>query len=131
MVSNQFSPLNHLGREGYPWFEEVEEVFSEVQSLSDIEGCDSQTGMSALVATNVDSLRICEFEGLSGADTRVLGNGENNNNPLECVSLACWVLRVAEEGEIVASKVEHSKWVFTMMKSFCKMVSFPIVKHEA
>ena len=89
MVSNQFSPLNHLGREGYPWFEEVEEVFSEVQSLSDIEGCDSQTGMSALVATNADSLRICEFEGLSGADTRVLGNGENNNNPLECVSLAC------------------------------------------
>ena len=86
--------------------------------------------MSALVATNADSLRICEFEGLSGADTRVLGNGENNNNPLECVSLACWVLRVAEEGEIVASKVEHSKWS-TMMKSFCKMVSFPIVKHEA
>ena len=38
---------------------------------------------------------------------------------------------MAEEGEIVALKVEHSKWVSTMMKSFCKMVSFPIVKHEA
>ena len=131
MVSNQFSPLNHLGREGDPWFEEVEEVFSEVQSLSDIEGCDSQTGMSASVATNADGLRICESEGLSGADTRVLGNGENNNSPLECVPLACWVPTVAEEGEIVASKVEHSKWVSTMMKSFCKMVGFPIVNHEA
>ena len=108
MVSNQFSPLNHLSREGDPWFEEVEEVFSEVQSLSDIEGYDSQTGMSTSVATNADSLRICEFEGLSGADTRVLGNGENNSSPLECVSLSCWVPRVgkdmvlstvAEEGE--------------------------------
>ena len=120
-----------MGREGDPWFEEVEEVFSEVQSLSDIEGCDSQTGMSASVATNADGLRICESEGLSGADTRVLGNGENNNSPLECVPLACWVPTVAEEGEIVASKVEHSKWVSTMMKSFCKMVGFPIVNHEA
>ena len=38
---------------------------------------------------------------------------------------------VDEEGEFDASKVEHSKWVSTMMKSFCKMVGFPIVKHEA
>ena len=131
MVSNQFSPLNHLSREGDPWFEEVEEVFSEVQSLSDIEGCDSQTGMTASVAAYADSLHICESEGLSGANTRVLGNGENNSSPLECVLLSCWVPRVAEEGEIVASKVEHSKWVSTMMKSFYKMVGFPIVKHEA
>ena len=131
MVSNQFSPLNHLGREGYPWFEEVEEVFREVQSLSDIEGCDSQTGMTASVVAYADGLHICESEGLSGANTRVLGNGENNSSPLECVLLSCWVPRVAEEGEIVASKVEHSKWVSTMMKSFYKMVGFPIVKHEA
>ena len=32
MVSNQFFPLNHLGREGDLWFKMVEEVFSEVQS---------------------------------------------------------------------------------------------------
>ena len=38
---------------------------------------------------------------------------------------------VDEISEFDASKVEHSKWVSTMMKSFCKMVSFPIVKHEA
>lgn len=40
-VSNQFSPLNNLGREGDPWSEEVEEVFTEVPSISDKEGCDS------------------------------------------------------------------------------------------
>ena len=131
MVSNQFSPLNHLGKEGDPWSEEVEEVFSEVQSLSDTEGCDSQTSMSMSVVANADSLRIFESEGLSGADTKVLGNGENDSSPLECVPLAYWVPRVAEEGEIVTSKVEHSKWVSTMMKSFCKMVGFSIVKHEA
>ena len=68
------------------------------------------------------------------------GNGENINSPLEFVPLSCWVPRVAEDlvlstvvekGEIVASKVEHSKWVSTMLKSFCKMVGFPIVKHKA
>ena len=68
------------------------------------------------------------------------GIGENNYSPLECVPLSCWIPRVAEdlvlstvdeEDEFDASKVEHSKWVSTMMKSFCKMVGFPIVKHEA
>ena len=68
------------------------------------------------------------------------GNGENINSPLEFVPLSCWVPRVTEDlvlstvvekGEIVASKVEHSKWVSTMLKSFCKMVGFPIVKHKA
>ena len=87
--------------------------------------------MIALVDAYADGLHICEFEGLSRADTKVLGNGENDSSPLECVPLAYWVPRVAEEGEIVASKVEHSKWVSTMMKSFCKMVGFPIVKYEA
>ena len=67
-----------------------------------------------------------------------MGNGENG--PLECAPLSCWVPRVAEdmvlstvaeEGELDASKVEHSKWVPTMMNSFCKMVGFPIVKHGA
>ena len=54
--------------------------------------------------------------------------------------MSCWVPRVgkdmvlstvAEEGELDSTKVEHSKWVSTMMNSFYKMVGFPIVKHEA
>ena len=78
--------------------------------------------------------------GQSGVDTRDSGNGKNNSGPLECAPLSCWVPRVgedmvlstvAEEGELDATKVEHSRWVSTMMNSFYKMVGFPIVKHEA
>ena len=39
----QFSPLNFVGREGDPSSEEVEDVFTELLSISDREGCDSQT----------------------------------------------------------------------------------------
>ena len=121
-LSSRFSPLNFVGREGDPWSEEVEDVFTEILSLSDKEECDSQTGMTASVAVYAD------------------GIGENNCSPLECAPLSCWVPRVAEDlvlstadevSEFDASKVEHSKWVSTMMKSFCKMVGFPIIKHEA
>ena len=120
--SGQFSPLNLVGREGDPWSEEVEDVFTELLSISDKEECDSQMDMTASVAAYAN------------------GIGENNYSPLECVPLSCWIPRVAEdlvlstvdeEDEFDASKVEHSKWVSTMMKSFCKMVGFPIVKHEA
>lgn len=61
-VLNQVSPLNILGREGDPWSEEVEEVFMEVPSLSVNEGCDSQTGLSALEVVFVDGMQICESE---------------------------------------------------------------------
>nr|POE72567.1 hypothetical protein CFP56_62072 [Quercus suber] len=132
--------------EGDPWSEEVEEVFMEVPRVSDIEGCDSQTGMTGSEVAYADGMQNCESELLflpwaqSGVDTTYSGNGENNCGPLECALLSCWVPKVvkdmvlstaAEEGELDASKVEHSKWVSTMMNSFCKMVGFPIVKHEA
>ena len=29
------------------------------------------------------------------------------------------------------AKIENLKWVFQLLKSFCKLVGFPIVKHEA
>ena len=146
MVFNQVSPLKILGREGDFWSEEVEEVFMEVPSISVNEGCDSQTGLSTLEVAFTHGMQICEFElqslpwGSRGVDTKVSGKGENISSSLECVPLSCWVSRVAEdlvlstvaeEGEIVASKGEHSTWVSTILKSFCKMVGFPIVKHEA
>ena len=52
---------------------------------------------------------------------------------MECVPLSWWdpkavkdkvLTRVDEEGE-------QSLWVSTMMRSFCKLVGFPIVRHEA
>ena len=36
-----------------------------------------------------------------------------------------------EEGELLGSEVINSKWVVSLMKSFCKIVGFPIIKHEA
>ena len=92
-----------------------------------------------------DGMKLREYEllflpwGKSGVDTKYFGNREKNSGPLECVPLPCWVPRVAkdmvlnivaEEGELDVTKVEHSKWVSTMMNSFCKMVGFPIIKHE-
>ena len=61
-VSNQFSPLNNLGREGDPMFEEVEEVVTEVPSVSEKEGCDSQTSMTISKITHADRMQICESE---------------------------------------------------------------------
>ena len=34
------------------------------------------------------------------------------------------------EGEVRESAVKNSKWVCSLMKNFCRIVGFPIVKHE-
>ena len=34
-----------------------------------------------------------------------------------------------DEGEILGSDVKNSKWGVYLMKSFCKIVGFSIVKH--
>ena len=63
----------------------------------------------------------------------LFGSEEQKSGPLECVPLSWWhpkamkdkvLFRVDEEGE-------QSKWVSTMMRSFCRMVGFSIVRHEA
>lgn len=61
-ASNCFSPLTNLVREGDPWFEEEEEVFTEDPRVSDKEGCASQIGMMVLDAEYADGLQKCEFE---------------------------------------------------------------------
>ena len=35
-----------------------------------------------------------------------------------------------EEGELLGSEEINSKWVESPMKRFCKIMGFPIVKHE-
>ena len=42
----------------------------------------------------------------------------------------CNRLRERFEGEIRGSAVKNSKWVCSLMKNFCRIVGFPIVKHE-
>ena len=38
--------------------------------------------------------------------------------------------REVDEGEFLESEVKNSEWVVNLMKSFCKIVGFPVVKHE-
>ena len=64
---------------------------------------------------------------------------EEESGLLECAPLSKWdpneqkeldVIQEVDEGEFRGSKVKNSKWVCSLMKSFCRIVSFPIVKHE-
>ena len=59
---------------------------------------------------------------------------------LECDPLSRWEPNELRELVLVQDSVEgtqvrelgtHSNWVSQMMKNFCNMVGFPIVKHEA
>ena len=68
-----------------------------------------------------------------------LFQGEDENCSLECSPLSKWdpndhkeleVIQEGGEGEVRGSMVKNSKWVCSLMKNFCRIVSFPIVKHE-
>ena len=38
--------------------------------------------------------------------------------------------QAVDEGEFLGLEEKNSKWVVNLMKRFCKIVGFPIVKHE-
>ena len=66
-------------------------------------------------------------------------HGEDENGFLECSRLSKWdpngykeleVIQEGDEGEFLGSAKENSKWVCSLMKFFCRIVGFPIVKHE-
>nr|POE97488.1 hypothetical protein CFP56_05481 [Quercus suber] len=68
-----------------------------------------------------------------------LFHGEDENGFLECSPLSKWdpnghkelgVIQEGDEGEFRGSAEENSKWVCNLMKIFCRIVGFPIVKHE-
>ena len=40
------------------------------------------------------------------------------------------MIQEGDEGEVWGSTVKNSKWVCSSMKNFCRIVGFPIVKHE-
>ena len=65
--------------------------------------------------------------------------GEEESGLLECSPLSKWdpkehkeleVIQEVDEGEVRGSEAKNLKWVCSLMKSFCKIVGFPIVKHE-
>ena len=64
---------------------------------------------------------------------------EGESGLLECSPLSKWdpngqkeleVIQEVDEGEVRGSEVKNSKWACSLMKSFCRIVGFPIVKHE-
>ena len=64
---------------------------------------------------------------------------EEESGLLECSPLSKWdpyeqkeldVIQEVDEGEFRGLKVKNSKWVCSLMKSFCRIMGFPIVKHE-
>ena len=73
-------------------------------------------------------------------DDRGSGNGEKDNCVLECDPLSRWEPNKLSELLLVQDSIEGtqviearppSNWVPQLMKNFCNMVGFPIVKHEA
>ena len=60
---------------------------------------------------------------------------ETGSDLLECSPLSRWdpfeqrdleVTQVVDEGEFLGLKVKNSKWVVNLLKSFCKIVVFPL-----
>ena len=41
------------------------------------------------------------------------------------------MIQEVNKGEVRGSAVKNSKWVCSLMKNFCRIVGFPIVKHKA
>ena len=76
----------------------------------------------------------------SGVDDSGCGGGEKDICVLECETLSRWEPKDLCKGLLVQDSVEGtqgtesgppSNWVSQLMKNFCKMVGFPIMKHEA
>ena len=120
---NRFSPLSSLGfgleaevREG--------EAHEEEQSsgLVDFVG-DFQPDFG---------LHILPWEA-SGVDVNGSNSGEKDNWVLDYEPLSRWepLTQDSIEGTQVTESRPPSNWVSQLMKKFCKMVGFPIVKHEA
>ncbi|KAF3944244.1 hypothetical protein CMV_029272, partial [Castanea mollissima] len=72
----------------------------------------------------------------SGEVVSDCGSGENDYCMLDCEPLSLWVpphpnSQVLVEGAQRNGSGPHSDWVSKLMKKFCKLVGFPIVRHEA
>ena len=113
--------------------------------MCDKQGNVHQVDMGLPGAADTDGLQDGESKLLyltwkqSGLDTNSFFTGEKEDCPLDYALSARWdpsvskemLAPIGEEDEIVVTTVEHSKWASMMMKSFCKMVGFPIVRHAA
>ena len=69
----------------------------------------------------------------------VFFHGEEESGLLKCSPPSKWdpneqkeleVIQEVDEGEVRGFEMKNSKWVCNLMKSFFRIVGFPIVKHE-
>ena len=137
LVQNRFSPLSVLGNGMEAEFGEGEDHAEERSS----------THVDTTQKRSVDF--VGEFQSdfglhlLSGETSGVVvngyGSGERDIFVLDCEPLSRWEPKDLSEGLLVQDSVVGSQgtksgppsnWVSQLMKNFCKMVSFLIVKHE-
>ena len=135
---NRFSPLSELGNEMGVEFgegEDREEDFSEYHEVAvqprsvDTAGfCQNDSGLLFLLWDN------------SGANNCGGGSGVKENCFLECNPLSQWDPNTLSElvmvqddagGARMAEAEPNSSWSSQLIKDFCNMVGFPILKHEA
>ena len=125
--NNRFSPLSDLGNEMGTKFGEGEDRVEAVRTVASVRLSPNDSGPLFLPWNN------------SGVDNCDGGNGVKNNCLLECNLETRWnpnsngeVVLIQDDigGVQVAETKPNSSWVSQLMKDFCNMVGFPIVKHE-
>nr|XP_023927128.1 uncharacterized protein LOC112038539 [Quercus suber] len=139
MVHNRFSPLSDLGIG-------VEDEFVVRDDLVEDQWCHHhahRTRQRSVVSVgdfqSVSGLHLSPWESSVGSDHSG-GSGEKDFCVLECDPLSRWETNDLRELVLVQDSTERtqvmesgsqSNWVSQLMKNFCNMVGFPIVKHEA
>ena len=141
---NWFFPFSDMGNETGFCFGE-RDAFTEVSSEGGDQWCNPQADFVS--PRSLDGVELLQ-DGLeplllqwkhSGVNSSGFFHGEEESCSLDCPPLSRWdsngqselvVTLEVEEGEILGLEVVNSKLVVSLMKSFCKNVGFPIVKHE-
>ena len=141
---NSFSPLLGLGCEEGLCFDEKDDSTVGSGEKGVIQSNPIAQPMSVSQLDGVELEQEGPEQSLIQWKSRVLNpsdclHGEDENGLLECSPLSKWdpndhkglkVIQEGDEGEARGSEVKNSKWVCSLMKFFCRIVGFPIVKHE-
>ena len=141
---NSFSPLSGLGSgEDLCFGERVDFMVDSGEKGGDSSNPDaelvllSQVGGFELLQDGLEHLLSLWKH--KEVDPSGFFHGEDENDFLECSPLSKWdpnghkeleVIQEGDEGEFWGLVEVNSKWVCSLMKFFCRIVGFPIVKHE-
>ena len=141
---NSFSPLSGLGCGEDLYFGERDDL---MVALGAKGGDSSSPDVKPVLPSQVSGFELLQ-DGpehlLSQWKHRVVNpsgffHGEEENGFLECSPLSKWdrnghkeleVIQEGDEGDFRGSAVVNSDWVCSLINNFCRIVGFPIVKHE-